>query len=207
MRGTSSSSRPRTRTRSSDTSSAASLGGPLSRGRTFFFAAYEGLRQRQGLDMNSLVLSDEQRAAATDPVIRQLIQFIPRANYFDAAGRRDSSARRRAVVDMRSAGPSMCGTTLGGNDRAPRFLRKPARPGHRADRRRATASPGSGNCGRPLTQHPDRQRDAHLRRRTLNEARFGRSRLGGRQLSGDAAQSSGLRHRQRGRRVRSGCRR
>src|SRR5262245_2373195 len=33
-----------------------SLGGPLVRGRAFFFVTYEGLRQRQGLDVNSLVL-------------------------------------------------------------------------------------------------------------------------------------------------------
>ena len=38
-----------------------SLGGPIRRGRTFFFAAYEGFRQRQGVDLNSVVL--ERRAA------------------------------------------------------------------------------------------------------------------------------------------------
>jgi hypothetical protein len=63
-----------------------SFGGPLVRGRTFFFSTYEGLRQRQGLDMNSLVLSDEQRAMATDPLIRRLVDFIPRANFTDSGG-------------------------------------------------------------------------------------------------------------------------
>lgn len=63
-----------------------SVGGPIIRGRTFFFAAYEGYRHQQGVDLNSLVLSDEQRAAATNPAIRQLIPLIPRANYFDASG-------------------------------------------------------------------------------------------------------------------------
>src|SRR5204862_4605502 len=63
-----------------------SLGGPIRRGRTFFFASYEGFRQEQGVDMNSVVLSDAQRAAATDPVVRQLIPLIPRANVFDADG-------------------------------------------------------------------------------------------------------------------------
>ena len=58
-----------------------SLGGPIVRGRSFFFATYEGLRQRQGLDLNSLVLSDEQRAQASDPVVRRLIELIPRANF------------------------------------------------------------------------------------------------------------------------------
>jgi outer membrane receptor protein involved in Fe transport len=63
-----------------------SIGGPLVRNQTFFFASYEGLRQRQGIDLNSLVLSDAQRSATTDPVSRRLLAFIPRANLFDADG-------------------------------------------------------------------------------------------------------------------------
>jgi hypothetical protein len=66
-----------------------SLGGPLIREKTFFFVTYEGLRQRQGLDMNSLVLSDDQRAAVTDPAVRRLIALLPRANFTD----RDGTAR------------------------------------------------------------------------------------------------------------------
>ena len=60
------------------------FGGPIVRNRTFFFATYEGLRQRQGLDMNTLVLSDAERTSATDPAVQQLLPFIPRPNYFDA---------------------------------------------------------------------------------------------------------------------------
>ena len=36
--------------------------------------------------MNAVVLSDDQRAAATDPVVRRLIPWIPRANYSDTDG-------------------------------------------------------------------------------------------------------------------------
>lgn len=54
--------------------------------RAFFFFNYELVRQRQGVDLNSLVLSDAQRAAVTDPVVRKLIDLIPRANFFDSAG-------------------------------------------------------------------------------------------------------------------------
>jgi outer membrane receptor protein involved in Fe transport len=64
-------------------------GGPhvwSGKNKTFFFFSYEGLRQRQGLDLNSGVLSDAQRASATNPTIARLIQLIPRANFFDAAG-------------------------------------------------------------------------------------------------------------------------
>ncbi len=56
------------------------LGGPLWRDRTFFFLTYEGLRQRQGVTVNSGVLSDAQRAGATNAVVRQLLTYIPRAN-------------------------------------------------------------------------------------------------------------------------------
>jgi hypothetical protein len=76
-----------------------SIGGPLRRGRTFFFGTYEGMRQRQGLDMNSLVLSDAQRASITDPVISRLADFIPRANFVDSSGTPRFVGSAAATVD------------------------------------------------------------------------------------------------------------
>jgi hypothetical protein len=76
-----------------------SFGGPLWRNRTFLFGTYEGLRQRQGLAMNSLVLSDAQRAAVTDPVVRRLLPLIPIANSVDASGAARWIGSAEAVAD------------------------------------------------------------------------------------------------------------
>ena len=64
----------------------AALGGPIWRDHTFFFASYEGLRQSQGLTLNSGVLTAAQRAGVTDPVSQKLLALIPLAN--DSTGSR-----------------------------------------------------------------------------------------------------------------------
>jgi len=49
--------------------------------KTFFFMSYEGLRQRQGLTLPiSIVPTAAQRAAVTDPVIKQLLPLVPLPN-------------------------------------------------------------------------------------------------------------------------------
>lgn len=62
------------------------LGGPIWKDHTFFFASYEGLRQSQGLNINSGVLTDSQRSGVTNAVSRNLLALIPRAN--DTTGSR-----------------------------------------------------------------------------------------------------------------------
>lgn len=54
--------------------------------KTFFFFAYEGIRQRQQVNLNSVVLSNQQRASVTSPVIGGLIELIPAANFVDSSG-------------------------------------------------------------------------------------------------------------------------
>ena len=62
------------------------LGGPIVRGKTFFFFSSEGLRQSQQVNLNSLVLSDAERRFAANGVIARLIELIPQSNMIDSAG-------------------------------------------------------------------------------------------------------------------------
>lgn len=76
------------------------LGGPIVRNRTFFFFSYEGLRQRQGLALNSVVLSDSQRASVTEPVTLKLSNLIPRPNFTDEQGTARFIGSATAPVDV-----------------------------------------------------------------------------------------------------------
>ena len=62
------------------------LGGPIAKNRTFYFFSYEGLRHLQGVDLNSGVLTDAQRAAVTDPMSKRLLPYIPLPNTTGASG-------------------------------------------------------------------------------------------------------------------------
>ena len=62
-----------------------SVGGPIWKNHTFFFASYEGLRQHQGILQNSTVISPANRAAilankAKAPVAAALTALIPQPN-------------------------------------------------------------------------------------------------------------------------------
>ena len=61
----------------------ASIGGPIIKDKTFFFASYEGTRQRQGVALNGKVLTDVQRSGVTDPTSQKLLSVIPQANAVD----------------------------------------------------------------------------------------------------------------------------
>jgi len=80
------------------------LGGPIVKGKTFFFLSYEGLRQSQKVDLNSLVLSDAERASAANGMIAQLIRLIPRSNLIDSAGTSRFVGSATAPVDSEQGG-------------------------------------------------------------------------------------------------------
>jgi hypothetical protein len=61
-------------------------GGPVIRGKTFFFLSYEGLRQMQDLSLNSVVLSAADRASITDAAAAKLAALIPPPNLIDSSG-------------------------------------------------------------------------------------------------------------------------
>ena len=69
-----------------------SLGGPLSKNRTFFFASYEGLRQNTGLSFTEAVPSDEawRRIQAGEPI---------------GSGQGQSPARTQAMVPLLNGFP------------------------------------------------------------------------------------------------------
>jgi hypothetical protein len=65
------------------------IGGPIIKGKTFFFAGYQGTRVRNvGNPSTASVFTAAQRASATDPAIKNLLKFIPLGDpgVFDSTG-------------------------------------------------------------------------------------------------------------------------
>ncbi|HKF58822.1 MAG TPA: TonB-dependent receptor [Blastocatellia bacterium] len=92
------------------------VGGPIVKDKLFFSFSYEVLRQRQGLDLNSIVLSDAERSSATVPVVRKLIELIPQANFVDSSGTPRFIGSARAPVNSDQATLDI-GYNVSDNDR------------------------------------------------------------------------------------------
>ncbi len=56
------------------------VGGPIKKNKVFFFLAYEGIRQHQGLTLGAIVPSQNQIATVTSPAVLSLLKLIPAAN-------------------------------------------------------------------------------------------------------------------------------
>ena len=149
------------------------FGGPILRSRTFFLATYEGLRQRQGIDVNGVVPSDAQRDAAVDPVVRRLMPLIPRANYFDADGTPRFVGAADARVDENTWTADVR-HNAGKRDRLLMFFGRQRITGVEPTSQ-GTSIPGFGQR-RAITKTTLTVSDTHMfSAGLLNEARFGRT--------------------------------
>jgi hypothetical protein len=153
------------------------LGGPIVKNKAFFFFSYEGTRQRQRLSLNSLVLSNAERASATDPVIVRLMELIPRSNFVDSSGtqRFVSSATAPVNLDQWTIDVSY---NVGKNDRLhayyaaqPRNFIEPSRFGN--------TIPGFGNKHHSLRQLLTLNEIHTFSPTLVNEARLGFNRIFG----------------------------
>ncbi|MEO8597491.1 MAG: carboxypeptidase regulatory-like domain-containing protein [Candidatus Solibacter sp.] len=151
------------------------VGGPLVRGKTFFFLSYEGVRQEQDLDLNSLVLSDAQRSAASSTAIAKLVELIPRANLIDSSGTPRFVGTTEAPVrgDQWAADISH---SLGKTDRLHGYYSfyntttvEPTQRGNTV--------PGFGHIQHPVRQFFSLNQTHTFGGNRLNEARFGVNRL------------------------------
>ena len=151
------------------------VGGPVLKDKAFFFASYEGLRQRQGISLTTGVPTDAQRAAVTDPVIQKLLPLIQHANGVDASGNPAFNGAVAAPVQI-DQGTGDLQFNLGGSDRLHGYLalqedtrQEPTLAGH--------TLPGWGD-----TRHARRQivtlNEVHIFGPNLtNEARAGYNRI------------------------------
>lgn len=150
----------------------AALGGPIFKDKTFFFFSYEGLRQRQGLTLPvATVPTAAQRAAVTDPVVRELLELIPLPNF----GANGFTGSGTAPVDLDQWTVDVS-HTLGANDRLHGYY------AIQRDKRGEPTLQGNTIPGFGDTRQSRRQiltlNETHTFGPTLvNEARFGFNRI------------------------------
>jgi hypothetical protein len=151
------------------------LGGPVVQNKLFFFFSYEGLRQQQQVELNSLVLSDSERAGVIDPIIVRLIPLIPRSNFVDSSGnpRFVGSASARVNADQWSIDINY---NLGNNDRLHGYYNL-FRTSNIEPSRNGNTIPGFGNTSRQQRQVLTLNETHIFGPALVNELRLGFNRL------------------------------
>ena len=151
------------------------FGGPVVKDKAFFFISYDGLRQRQRINLNSLVLSDSQRASVTNPVIARLLPLIPHANFVDSSGtsRFAGSANASVDTDQWSVDVSY---NLGRNDRLQGYY-SAYRTSLTEPNRNGNTVPGFGNTTFQLRQVFTFNETHIFNPMLVNEFRFGFNRF------------------------------
>jgi hypothetical protein len=147
------------------------------------------------VDLNSLVPSDEQRASVTDPVIRQLLPLIPRANVITSAGTPRFVGSAPAVVDV-DRWTADVRHNFGDRDRLHVFI------GSQYWRTQEPTAQGNSIPGFGTKAHPDSSvltvGQTHVfRGSTTNEIRYGRTHVNGGTLPAAALEPGRIRDRQR----------
>ena len=151
------------------------VGGPIIPDKLFFFSSYEALRQRQGLNLNSIVISDEERASVTDPVIARLVELIPRPNLFDSSGTPHFVGSANAPVDVDQWNADI-NYNLGDRDRLHGYYAA-QRSESSEPNRSGNTIPGFGNAARALRQIFTLNETHTFGSSLVNELRFGFNRF------------------------------
>lgn len=146
----------------------ATLGGPIRKDKTFFFASWEGFRQVAPTPSSTIVPTDAQRASVTDPISKALLQFWPAAN---TAGTNNFFANVRAST--------FDNTGLLRIDH--RFNERDQLTGRWAEYEGLTFTPGllpllGGNANTPISRGGVLIETHTFSPKLLNEFRFGFSR-------------------------------
>jgi hypothetical protein len=149
----------------------ATLGGPLKRNKTFFFASYEGFRQVAPTVSTTRVPTDAERAQVTDPISQNLLQFWPKPNTLVAGSANNFIANVGATV-FDSTGLIRIDHRIGDKDNL---------IGRFADYQGATFTPGplpllGGNGNTPVSRNGSLVETHSFSPTLLNEFRIGYSR-------------------------------